>query len=132
MSYSKTIPAKFPFGQRSFLKATFFDDEKQLLVSKSILRDDMPAVRHTSRALPRPVVHCSSCKAQAGMFQMVTSALPSERTTMSLASAAKDLRMSLICTASCCFMAAHEQNILMVVAPSRGQTAPQGRSTPLP
>ena len=46
MSYSKTIPAKFPFGQRSFLKATFFDDEKQLLVSKSILRDDMPAVRH--------------------------------------------------------------------------------------
>ena len=41
MSYSKTIPAKFPFGQRSFLKATFFDDEKQLLVSKSILRDDI-------------------------------------------------------------------------------------------
>lgn len=45
VSYSKTIPAKFPFGQRSFLKATFFDNEKQLLVSKSILRDDMPAVR---------------------------------------------------------------------------------------
>ena len=44
VSYSKTIPAKFPFGQRSFLKATFFDHEKRLLVSKSILRDDMPAV----------------------------------------------------------------------------------------
>ncbi|CAL5222367.1 g4721 [Coccomyxa viridis] len=42
VSYSKTIPAKFPFGQRSFLKATFFDQEKRLLVSKSILRNDMP------------------------------------------------------------------------------------------
>ena len=49
VSYSKTIPAKFPFGQRSFLKATFFDHEKHLLISKSILRDDMPAVRDTSR-----------------------------------------------------------------------------------
>ena len=58
VSYSKTIPAKFPFGQRSFLKATFFDDEKQLLVSKSILRDDMPAVRHSPGALPCPVAHC--------------------------------------------------------------------------
>ena len=48
VSYSKTIPAKFPFGQRSFLKATFFDQEKCLLVSKSILRDDMPAVGGTS------------------------------------------------------------------------------------
>ena len=56
MSYSKTIPAKFPFGQRSFLKATFFDAEKQLLVSKSILRDDMPAVRHTSQKSAMPVL----------------------------------------------------------------------------
>lgn len=48
VSYSKTIPAKFPFGQRSFLKATFFDQEKRLLVSKSILRDDMPPVSGTT------------------------------------------------------------------------------------
>ena len=62
VSYSKTIPAKFPFGQRSFLKATFFDQEKRLLVSKSILRNDMPPVSATScpflpalqRAILRP------------------------------------------------------------------------------
>ena len=64
MSYSKTIPAKFPFGQRSFLKATFFDDEKQLLVSKSILRDDMPAVRHNSEALPCPTLSDICANAQ--------------------------------------------------------------------
>ena len=69
ISYSKTIPAKFPFGQRSFLKATFFDDEKQLLVSKSILRDDMPAVRRNSAYLPCPSCQhvCDCCNLSTGL-----------------------------------------------------------------
>ncbi len=60
ISYSKTIPAKFPFGQRSFLKATFFDHEKHLLISKSILRDDMPPVRDTSRSASPALQHAVS------------------------------------------------------------------------
>ena len=58
ISYSKTIPAKFPFGQRSFLKATFFDHEKQLLVSKSVLRDDMPAVGGSCCVKSPALQHC--------------------------------------------------------------------------
>ena len=45
ITYSNTIPAKFPFGQRSFVKASFFDSGKSLLVSKSVLYAPLPEVR---------------------------------------------------------------------------------------
>ena len=44
ITYSKTIPAKFPFGQRSFVKASFFDSGKNMLVSKSVLYAPLPEV----------------------------------------------------------------------------------------
>jgi hypothetical protein len=45
VTYSKTIPSKFPFPQRSFVKASFFDAARQTLVSKSILYKPLPSVR---------------------------------------------------------------------------------------
>ena len=45
ITYSKTLPAKFPFPARSFVKASFFDATQSLLVSKSVLYPPLPPVR---------------------------------------------------------------------------------------
>ena len=44
ITYSKTLPAKFPFPTRSFVKASFFDGAQTLLVSKSVLYPSLSPV----------------------------------------------------------------------------------------
>ena len=45
VGYSETIPSKFPFPRRSFVKASFFDTPNTRVVTKSILYKPLPSVR---------------------------------------------------------------------------------------
>ncbi|KAK9909826.1 hypothetical protein WJX75_008093 [Coccomyxa subellipsoidea] len=43
VGYSETIPSKFPFPRRSFVKASFFDTPNTRVVTKSILYKPLPS-----------------------------------------------------------------------------------------